>query len=61
MIHPDPVSGHCWGTAGPCPGANLKPLPFGDCTTSNTLLQELVYYLLRGEYQDFSPTTVHGL
>ena len=32
MIHPEPVSGHCWGTVGPCPGANLKPLPFGDCT-----------------------------
>ena len=31
MIHPEPVSGHCWGTAGPCPGANLKPLPLGDC------------------------------
>lgn len=32
MIHPEPVSGHCWGTVGPCPGANLKPLPLGDCT-----------------------------
>ena len=32
MIQLEPVSGHCWGTVGPCPGAYLKPFPLGDCT-----------------------------
>ena len=26
MIHPEPVSGHCWGTTGPMPGRKLEAL-----------------------------------